>query len=174
MGYENAPATRMLATHCAACGRALVDAASVEAGMGPDCRSKYLGEAELDPDVRTLANARVHEIALALQAGDKYAIGAGTAYLRALGCTVLAERIEERTAAVRILPAAGDRIAAVTSYDERAIAAFRRIQGRRWDPAVKAWTFPKAQRAALWDALKHVYPGQLGIAERGPFVIPAT
>lgn len=39
--YENAPATRMLATHCAVCSRPLVDAASVEAGMGPDCRDRH-------------------------------------------------------------------------------------------------------------------------------------
>ena len=41
MSYENAPATRMLATHCAACGRPLVDATSVETGMGPVCRERY-------------------------------------------------------------------------------------------------------------------------------------
>lgn len=40
-GYENAPATQMLATHCAICGRALVDAESVERGVGPDCAEKY-------------------------------------------------------------------------------------------------------------------------------------
>jgi len=31
----------MLATHCAVCSRPLVDAASVEAGMGPDCRDRH-------------------------------------------------------------------------------------------------------------------------------------
>jgi gamma-glutamylaminecyclotransferase len=46
-GYENAPATRLLATSCACCGRALLDAISVEAGIGPDCREKYgYGEAQ--------------------------------------------------------------------------------------------------------------------------------
>lgn len=34
--YENAPATKMLATNCVVCGRALVDAVSVEMGIGPD------------------------------------------------------------------------------------------------------------------------------------------
>lgn len=40
-GYEQAPATQMLATQCAACARPLLDAESVEAGMGPDCRRKH-------------------------------------------------------------------------------------------------------------------------------------
>lgn len=41
LGYENAPATMMLATHCVCCGRALVDAVSVECGMGETCRTKH-------------------------------------------------------------------------------------------------------------------------------------
>jgi hypothetical protein len=41
MSYENAPATKLLATHCACCARPLVDALSVELGIGPDCRKKH-------------------------------------------------------------------------------------------------------------------------------------
>lgn len=40
-GYENAPATKFVATHCVCCGKALVDAPSLETGMGPVCRKKY-------------------------------------------------------------------------------------------------------------------------------------
>lgn len=51
MSYENAPATRMLATHCASCGRPLVDSVSVNTGMGPDCRKRHgYGQAEHEPD----------------------------------------------------------------------------------------------------------------------------
>jgi hypothetical protein len=39
--YEAAPATHLLATHCAVCNRALRDATSVERGVGPDCAEKY-------------------------------------------------------------------------------------------------------------------------------------
>ena len=39
--YVNAPATRFIATHCACCGKPLVDADSVQAGVGPDCRAKH-------------------------------------------------------------------------------------------------------------------------------------
>ena len=34
--YTQAPATLMLATNCVCCGRALVDAVSVELGIGPE------------------------------------------------------------------------------------------------------------------------------------------
>ena len=52
MSYENAPATQLIATHCACCGRPLVDAASVERGVGPECARKYgYSEAhKADPD----------------------------------------------------------------------------------------------------------------------------
>jgi len=39
--YENAPATRLLATRCACCGRKLVDALSVQTGIGPECRTRH-------------------------------------------------------------------------------------------------------------------------------------
>jgi hypothetical protein len=41
MSYENAPATQMLATFCACCARPLLDAVSVETGVGPECRKKH-------------------------------------------------------------------------------------------------------------------------------------
>lgn len=45
MSYESAPATLLVATHCCVCRRPLVDADSVECGIGPTCRSG------MDPDV---------------------------------------------------------------------------------------------------------------------------
>lgn len=41
MTYVNAAATRFIATHCAVCGRPLVDADSVQMAIGPDCRAKH-------------------------------------------------------------------------------------------------------------------------------------
>lgn len=53
--YENAPAAAMLATHCC-CGRPLLDAVSVEAGIGPDCRKKHgFDEAQTAPDWAAVA-----------------------------------------------------------------------------------------------------------------------
>lgn len=39
--YTAAPACEMLATHCCVCGLPLLDALSVELGIGPICRKKY-------------------------------------------------------------------------------------------------------------------------------------
>lgn len=51
MNYENAPATKLLATHCACCARPLVDSVSVEAGMGPTCRKVHgYNKAQAEPD----------------------------------------------------------------------------------------------------------------------------
>ena len=48
MSYENAPATLLLATHCCLCGRPLVDAESVECGIGPHCRKDKSSDATPD------------------------------------------------------------------------------------------------------------------------------
>lgn len=41
MGYEQSPAVDLVATNCALCGRPLLDADSVECGMGPVCRARH-------------------------------------------------------------------------------------------------------------------------------------
>lgn len=46
-GYENAPATQLIAVHCCACSLPLVDSDSVELGIGPVCRKK-LGKLDAD------------------------------------------------------------------------------------------------------------------------------
>ena len=52
-GYESAPATSLVATNCACCGHPLLDAVSVEAGVGPECRKRYgYGEAQAPADWR--------------------------------------------------------------------------------------------------------------------------
>jgi len=39
--YVDSAACRMVATHCACCGRELVDSISVETGVGPECRKRH-------------------------------------------------------------------------------------------------------------------------------------
>jgi len=58
MSYESAPATILIATHCAICARPLVDADSVERGVGPDCADKYgYGDAQGSVDAEALLRA---------------------------------------------------------------------------------------------------------------------
>jgi hypothetical protein len=63
MGYEDAAATKIMATHCCACGKPLVDAKSVETGMGPVCRKKYGYDMDVPEKVRALANKLVYRLA---------------------------------------------------------------------------------------------------------------
>ena len=72
MTYEDAPATKMLRVGCACCGRALLDAESVESGMGPVCREKNLVfTPDRDPDWTTPQPPELSPKALAAwAAGD--------------------------------------------------------------------------------------------------------
>lgn len=92
--YENAPATKLLATACACCGRALVDAVSVETGIGPDCREKYGVDVVVDEAARTEANALVH--AVAKKGVSRKECREICKQLAALGYVVLAARIMKR------------------------------------------------------------------------------
>lgn len=62
--YTDAPATALVATVCAICNRELVDAVSVETGIGPTCRKRHShGEAQGAPSW-----GDVERVALALSA----------------------------------------------------------------------------------------------------------
>ncbi len=94
--YENAPATKLLATACACCGRALVDAVSVETGIGPECRKRFLlaDTAVVATDVWEAANKLVH--AVARKGVSKATCRETCAKLVELGFPVLAARILKR------------------------------------------------------------------------------
>lgn len=111
MSYEDAPATELLATHCGCCNRPLVDAKSVQAGIGPECRKRHgygetqspanfelaatrLGEALPHAgDAHASANVLVHRVA-----AERSGVGVDRAIaaIAALGYTKLAARLTER------------------------------------------------------------------------------
>jgi len=93
MNYENAPATELLDTDCLCCGRPLVDAASVTAGVGPICRKKY-GYSEIPESVRVAANLLIHEAAAA--DAKRTRVAEIAVALRAMGAEVLSEKILDR------------------------------------------------------------------------------
>jgi hypothetical protein len=120
--YEAAPSTRLLATHCALCGRALRDAPSVERGIGPDCAEKHgygnaerpavwarvfeltdglVAVAELtawNGDAKKGANVLTHRIAAAPEAEEVPAL---IECIAALGFVKLAARLRERLVEAR-------------------------------------------------------------------------
>lgn len=136
--YENAPATKLLATNCACCGRALVDAVSVETGIGPDCREKYGVSFEIGTPAHDEANALVHEVARkgvskerARQIFDRIA---------ALGFVVLAERIAKRFRTTLTPAMSEEEIAAHrAAYGKlRAAFCYDNCNAKEFDALVKA------------------------------------
>ena len=122
MDYTAAPATALVATHCVLCGRPLVDAPSVECGMGPTCRERALVGA---PDAaRAEVNALVHRIAAAPDAADVPSL---VAQIAAHGYATLAARLTERLAEGRAVTvrAEGDAYAVTAPYSEAFGAALR-------------------------------------------------
>ena len=88
--YTQAPATIMLATNCVCCGRALVDACSVELGSGPECRSGIYPEGGDDED-RKVANKLVFDAAVLAQNGHAQKVVDLADAIRKLGFEELAD-----------------------------------------------------------------------------------
>lgn len=170
MSYENAPATKLLATHCCACGRPLVDSVSVSAGMGPDCREKYGYYAEAPEEARAEANAIVHAVAANPKAAD---LPVACARLSALGFSVLSAKLIGRLAKVVVSEAAG-MFSVKTPYSEAVVAAMRSVPGRRWNKEAKVNEFPVSQKAALFAILKKHFNGETAVGPKGAFVIGAV
>jgi hypothetical protein len=193
MSYETAPATKMLATFCACCSLPLVDAVSVETGVGPDCRKKH-GFAKPDTEVpydaactlvaevpegaeivagtstvRELVNRLVYRIARD-QSGAH--VLTWTNAVRTLGYTKLAARIAKRLAAVEI-EAEGDVYLVRARFSDVHLAAMRRVPGRRWDRENKCDRVPEASKAALLEALAKAHPGQVARGPKGLFMFAA-
>lgn len=175
MSYENAPATQMLATHCAVCSKPLVDAKSVEVGMGPECRRKHGFNVEIDPEARKEANKIIH--ALALHNGGQYPtpsyLPEAIERIGALGLHKLAEVLADRLAPVKISKLENGRIGVDTPYSEEIVAALRNVPGRFWDREVKLNTYPdeRAVKGALWATLRKLFPGQLVRLPEGNLVL---
>lgn len=181
--YEAAPATELVATHCAACGRPLLDAVSVECGMGPVCRERaglssegtgadwprvvaLLAGSGVDlstADARKAANRIVARIAAAQQSeGVPALLGA----LEALGFAAVAEAI--RTHLKMRVPTVsvaveGDRFTVTVADLDRetfgaVVAALRGVPGRWFDGDRKVNVVPSRARVQLWRALNAALP----------------
>lgn len=171
MTYENAPATKLLATHCAVCARPLVDAKSVELGIGPDCRKKYGFDMACTEEARNRANRLVYLIALGTMSFNdtKDAIQG----LMNLGFTVLAERITYRLAAITVTEKGPTRLLADVPYNEAALPELRRVGHSVYENnKFKGWEVAASSRNQLFAIMKRHYAGLLGVGPRGLFEIP--
>jgi len=183
--YTNSPACILVATHCAACGKPLVDAISVECAVGPDCRRKHgYNEAQLPADfalaAKVLAKANVElDLTDSHRAANKLvwlvAVNSNGALvacyveaIAALGFVRMAKRIAKRLGAVEV-ESVGSTLRVSMSYEMASgmIDALRRIPGRVWDREEKVNVIPATARVALWQALRAALP-------RGTLVVGAS
>lgn len=179
LNYESAPSTKMLATHCAVCGRPLVDALSVEIGMGPDCRKKYGKEFEgVTNDARRVANKAVHRLAVwrhLMKANiatldDSRAALSDIALVQQVGLSNLARTLENRLCSIRIEDRGADAMTMRTPYVDEFGRSMWRCEAR-WNAEEKAWSFPRARRRDVYEALRRTFPRALGLGPSGAFVI---
>jgi hypothetical protein len=199
MSYESAPATEMVATRCACCSRPLVDANSVEVGVGPICRERY-GYGEPDTVVSLDAvTDELNEPALAVigDAGDAheaanrvvYAIAAEqsgpavdelTETLAKLGYTRLSQIIAQRLAKL-----AESNLRKVSVHLIRIPQGFQvlspyredapwRSLRARWDRGSRTWIVPQIARKGLWALLKEHYAGcWMRVNDEAPIQLPS-
>lgn len=166
MSYENSAACKLVATDCAICGRPLVDAESVETGIGPICREKYfVADGNIMAENIDAANKLVHFIAVH-QTGVP--VMAAIRELQVLGFSNLAMKISTRVVGILIKLDKG--VFTVTApYTEAAVNAMRSVPGRRYSDGIN--TFPESSRMALWAALKKGYPGYSAMGPKGFFTL---
>ena len=187
-----------VATHCAACGRTLTDATSIEFGIGPVCRKKYLYEDAYpiddgmklqlavvltDSALPEALAGRIGEACLddnsrraanllvhaASTEGAHAAIDAAHA-LRLLGYEVLANRVQQRLAKVHIT-VEYNHLIVQTPFNPAFLVAMRGIPHRKWDFTRKVNVVPAQYKVALFHALLRCYPGALAVGPKGPFVV---
>lgn len=177
MSYENAPATKLLATHCCVCGRPLVDALSVELGIGPECRAKNGYNDVTDPTARAEANKLVHAIA-AGACGNPLDLIIALASLRVYGFERLADTLTDRKAAVRVEDLGDGKISLTTPYDAGFVAALKAATPwRRFvkDDSGARWVVAGDEdvKKKLFAAMRRAFPNTLGVGPRGAFAIGA-
>lgn len=173
MSYENAPGTKLLATHCLICGRPLGDAPSVEAGIGPECRKKHgFVKAQGEPDwsmvamhcpidmhenedARKLCNRLVYTAACGV---DPKVLTRIITTVRFLGFTTLADKLSSRASNAKVSIESGF-IIVRTKYNPDFVDESRRVPGRRWDAANKVMMFPESSKREVWAMLQKVFAG---------------
>ncbi len=171
--YLNAPQTRLLATHCCICGKALCDAISVELGCGPECRSGATGG--IQQWQQDLANKLTHEAAIAAQIGNIERVNEIADEIQRLGLPVLAGKLRGRfdmvtkrkvTFKIEIDYIAAEGFFFVRTPYKRSCerefkAAWRAIPNQFWR-GEKGHAVPVAQKAKVWALLKEFFPGAYG------------
>ena len=131
-------------TTCALCSRALNDAASVQIGVGPDCRKK-IDYDKVPEALRTRVNELLAQISLHVE--DQQACLVYADQIRELGLDNIAQAIVRRFCEVR-LALCESSILLFAPFRSDVNAAYKR-EGGRWCQMSRAWRFDKAAEARV-------------------------
>lgn len=191
MSYEDSLACHELATKCCCCSRPLVDAMSVESGIGPVCASKYGFDINVSKETRERANELVHKLAIAVSkdAAEQVLIE-DLEDLRELGFSKIADIFEKRQLRIdqeiRVVIEIGQhqgkdcifaRVPFNPSFNQDSYTPGRYgtkllVDGKQtWH-----WLFPATSKArkVLWNALCANFPRVRAEGPSGLFTIPSS
>lgn len=180
--YIESPVVNMVATDCACCGRPLVDAKSVEFGIGPVCRSKYgmtnpdgevdleLAMVLLDKVIEDYGFERTFDLKDRQKAVNKLAYWAAchqgqkraaivAKVIRALGYVKFADKISEHAGVAPVkgtLSDDGKSILVDAPYRAESLGAWRSIPGRRWTGSANS--IPVSSLPQLRELVEKFYP----------------
>ncbi len=171
-GWTDAPGVELVATRCVACGRALLDAQSLAAAMGPDCRATYGCEERLSEEQREVVNRTIYRLALAdhggVDAPALIGVLAGVA-----GLEKLVERVERRLVKVRVEYRAERRLLLVQTPKNARWSAVAPKLGVVTEEGLTVATNAKAMRLAYAAIAAH-FAGLLMRGPRGLVIVPAV
>lgn len=199
--YTKSPVYEMVPTHCSCCNRPLVDATSVEYGVGPVCRKKYSYEDAIPvtPEIReAMVNvlSRFHDLAFGgrvMAAVDANDSRKAANLLNRLLAVSLKHDVSDVDVIVAIeaLETLGytdlanrvSSVIATVSVEEKAgkilvKVPFERafvdtkVAGRHYNKPTDTWIVPAKSKKDLWVALQKAYSGKVGTGPKGMFVIP--
>ncbi len=197
MSYENSAACLALATFCACCSRPLVDATSVELGIGPICRKDHgFDKAEKDPDwiLALVLLDRLMDAGFA--ASDKCQKGLKdndarvicnalvhyiavmqdggqvvkvTEVVAALGYTKLAGIIGKRLGQIIVTTNDDGTYTVIAPYSDEFNRLARSVPGTRGEKIKRQYVriVPQSSRKELFMALKGAFPGTLCVGSKG-------
>lgn len=191
MSYTSAPATKLVATACVICRRPLLDAKSVEAGMGPVCRKKsgYGSDPSLPPKPYQPLGADDPDRSVRARIDSGNHRGAANALVNFAARTdrkELAARAADqvgRLGYVRLGRAMMDGLVDISierDHDVFRVKVPRSGAVWRWviermegsfSKRLKSFTVPVRSKRRLWGALKKFYKGSLAIGPKGWFII---
>lgn len=187
----------LFATHCLCCGRPLVDAISVETGVGPVCRQRYEYDRHTNREDQLIANRLIHEAALN-DTPDKRLLEIAED-LDTLNYKGVATKIRDRFVQN---PVAHHRIAftitrepAIFGRGQRAHTMEAFVIKNTWMPGFEGsltteidwrdralvrddadeiigWAVKPRAKKALWKVLSIYFEGEVGVGPKGPFMVP--